>query len=364
MTDYKNLLLERDNIDNFIEQFAHEKNLDIRSITLTNNNKIKRVLLGCVGIDDCMVDLYLVNDGSTTIKFKVGKNQTLGEKLADHLFNTINPGQLDAISFTLKGITSENITPIIDELSQCVTDQENTEFDIEIKSDDAIKSVTGITSTMHDDHIVITHYKTTNNLMIQGKPLFTYRRAIYLLSELLDLNGLQSVLSCTDENTVSIVRKEVAIDYLKQRLPNSYHQLPALITTFMCAGCCVKLASPVLPEYSMLLFPDLRALEGVLRTILSKYQLYVGDQKEAFGHFFTVNRGNATLREEFREIIANPDLIESIEKAYSFLRLHRNTLFHMEDFAAGSRKIDTLDKVLELSSNTYNLIDNIYQAKT
>lgn len=361
MTDYKNLPLERENLDNFIDQFARDNELEIRSNETINNKK--RITLGNVGIDDCMVDLYLVNDGSTTVQFKIGKNQGLGENLADHLFNTINPDQLDAVNLTLKGITSDNISPIIDELSQCIDDAENNEFDIEITLDDKIRKASKITSLKHDDHIVITHYKTTNTLTIQGKPLFTYRKAIYLLSELLDLNGLQSVLSCINKDTASIVRKEVAEDYLKGKLPNSYEHLPSSIQTFMCAGCCVKLASPTLPEYSMLLYPDLRALEGVLRTILSDYDLNVGEQDNGFGAFFTVNRENATLKHGCKEKIVIPALIISMEEAYTFFRKHRNTLFHMEDFANFSRKIDTLDKAISLSSDTYTLIDNIYKTR-
>jgi len=363
MTDYKNLPLERENIDNFINTFAQENNLELRSILLMNGDRVKRVTIGRVGIDDCIVDLHLINTGATTVNWKVGQNKELGKALADYLLNTTNTEQLRSVNFSLKGITEDNILPIIDEMSQCLNDSKNNEFTIEEKSNNTQQAFK-ITSTQHDDFISITHYKTTNKLLIQGKTLFTYRRVIYLLSELLDLKGLQSVLSCTEENTASIVRKEVAEDYLKEKLPNSYEHLPSLIKRFMCAGCCVKLASPTLPEYSMLLFPDLRALEGILKTNLGHFELNVSEQKYGFGHFFTINQGNATLGKEFKEIIDNSALIEAIEKSYAFLALHRNTLFHMEDFAAGSRKIDTLEQALSLSSDAYTLIDSIYQAKT
>lgn len=362
MTDYKNLPLERENIDIFLDQFTKENNLEIRSNEIQNGNK-KRVTIGGVGIDNCMVDLHLVKDGSTTIQWKVGQNQELGKKFADYLINTIDTNQLESVNFTLKGIITHNITPIIDELSKSTDDENNNEFNVAIKSDSTVRIAWEITSINHDDHIVITHFKTTSKLAIQGKTLFTYRRAIYLLSELLDLNGLQSVLSCTDDKSASIIRKEVAEDYLKEKLPYSYAHLPPFITTLMCAGCCVKLASPTLPEYSMLLFPDLRALEGVLRTILSEYDLNVGEQDSGFGAFFTVNRGNATLKEECKEKIAIPALIGSIEEAYSFFRKHRHTLFHMEDYASFSRQIDTLDKALSLSSDAYTVIDKIYATR-
>jgi len=357
---YKNLHLQRENIDNFVSDYAKENDLVVREIQASSNKK--RITLGAVGIDDCIVDLHLNRTGTTTVQWKMGKNQELGEGLAKYLKATINPDELKAISFSLKGITADNIDPIIDELTQCVNDNGDSEFLIENTKDDT-KSIFKIKSNEHDDTVVVTHFVTTNKLVIQGKTLFTYRRIIYLLSELLDLNGLQSVLSCTDEQTVSIVRNEIALDYLKGKLPNSYDQLPASIRDLMCSGCCVKLASPKLPEYSMLLFPDLRALEGIIKTILSEYGLSVDGHEYGFGGFFTVSRGNVTLQEEFRDIIVESDLIESLELAYAFFKKHRHTLFHMNDFADASRKIDTLDKALSLSSDSYAAIDKIYRSK-
>ncbi|VAW69350.1 hypothetical protein MNBD_GAMMA10-553, partial [hydrothermal vent metagenome] len=245
MSDYKNLPIERENIDNFIDTFVHENNLKLRSSVSRDEGKIKRVTIGRIGIDDCIVDLHLINTGTTTVNWKVGQNQQLGKTLADFLLNTTNLERLRSVNFSLKGITEDNILPIIDEMSQCLDDNQNNEFIIEKKSNE-IQQTFKIKSSQHDDLISITHYKKNNKLLIQGKTLFTYRRVIYLFSELLDLKGLQSVLSCTEEDTASIVRKEVAEDYLKEKLPNSYEQLPLSIQIFMCAGCCVKLASPTL----------------------------------------------------------------------------------------------------------------------
>lgn len=362
-SNIKNLHLERENLDTYTKNFSDKKNIEIRSINVSEDNKKKRVTLGAVGINDSIVDIYLNKDGTTSLQWKIGKNQELGAELCAYLKNTIDPNQFNSVNLTLKGITSEDIEPIIDELSKYLSNDNEIEFHIEIKLDDNVKKCTKIVSFEHDDNIVITHFKTTKKLTIQGKTLFTYRRAICLLSELLDLNGLQSVLSCTDNESASIVRNEIAIDYLKGKLPNSFNDLPSSIRSLMIAGCCVKLASPSLPEYSMLLFPDLRALEGVLRTILADYSLYVDEQEFGFGGFFTVRRDSVTLKEEFSEIIANTDLKDSLEEAYAFYKKHRQTLFHMKDFANASRQVDTLDKAISLSNDTYATIDKIFRAK-
>lgn len=360
--DFKNLHLERENIEQLVAGFADENNFIVRSITSSGVNK-KRAILGAVGIEDSITDLFLNKDGTTTVSWKVGKNQGLGEQLSIYLKKSIDPDKLSSVNFSVKGITSDDFEPVLDELSQCVDENGKCEFNIEIKSDDSIKKCIKISSNQHDDNIVITHFKTTKKLTIQGKTLFTYRRAIYHLSELLDLNGLQSVLSCVDTESASIVRNEVAVDYLKGKLPNSYDALPSTVRSLMLSGCCVKLASPSLPEYSMLLFPDLRALEGVLRTILSEYDLNVSEEEHGFGGFFTVRQNSVTLKQESSEVIANSNLISPLESAYKFYRIHRHTLFHMQDFADSSRIVDTLDKAVSLSNDTYEIIEKIFIAK-
>ena len=234
------------------------------------------------------------------------------------------------------------------------------EFEITIDQENDIRKVFKITSIQHQDTITVTHFKTTL-LLIQGKPLFSYRRLIYLLSELLDLAGLQSVLSRTEENTAQIVRAELAQDYLKNQMADAFEYLSTTIKALLVSGCCVKLASPQLPEYSMLLFPDLRALEGVLRSKLCDYGMYPGNVKFGFGAFFSVTGETVFLKHEFKDSIASVDRVQALEEIYAFYRKHRHTLFHMEDFTDASRKIDTLDKAIELSKDCYKLINNIYR---
>lgn len=361
--DYKALHLKREAIDEYINEFVKLNSLTLRSCDKLDNNKKKRVIIGRPGIDDAMIDIFLNADGTTTIQYKTGKNRELGEQLAKYLYDTIDSDEFISVNLTLKGIASNDINPIIEELSQNRDDAGNKEFDLTIEQEDTIKKLIRIRSITHNDSLVITHFKTTNKLTLQGRPLFCYRRITYLISELLDLGGLQYVLSRTDENTVAIVREEVAKDYLKIQLVDSFDKLPALIQKLLISGCCVKLATPKLPEYSMLLFPDLRALEGVLRTVLGLYSMYPENEEYGFGAFFNINQGMATLKENFTDnITSGMGMIAALEKAYTFFRKHRHSLFHMSDFAEASRKIDTLDKALALSKDTYSIINELYKS--
>jgi hypothetical protein len=363
-TDYKGLNLHREKIDDYVIEFVQQHSLALRSSGFYDNNKKKRVVVGRVGIEDATVDLHMINDGTTTVQYKIGKNQELGEHLATYLSGTINPDEFCSVNFSLAGISQQDIDPIFDEIASCKDDNENVEFDLTIEQDETIRKLIKIRSIAHHDTITITHFKTTNKLTIQGRPLFCYRRLIYLIAELLDLAGLQAVISKTEENTATIVRTEVAKDYLRIQLTDSFDSLPKIIQDLLISGCCVKLASPRLPEYSMLLFPDLRALEGVLRTVLSDFGMYPEQEEYGFGAFFDVNKnkGTATLKSSYISNVKKDSVVQSLENAYAFFRKHRHTLFHMSDFADASRKIDTLEKALSLSKDVYVLLDDIYRA--
>lgn len=362
MPDYKSLPLKREALETYVTAFAELHSLTVRSYEPQGNNRT-RILIGRVGIDDSMVDLLLNKDGTTTVNFKIGKNQELGEQLAAYLLDTVDPNEFIDVNFTLKGICADDIQPILEELGECKTEDNVDEFTIVVVEENHTKNVCKVTSEQHQDSITVSHFKTTNVLMIQGKPLFSYRRAIYLMSELLDLAGLQSVLSREESNTATIVRSEIAKDYLCTQLSDSYEHLPQSVQELLLSGCCVKLASPNLPEYSMLLFPDLRGLEGVLKDELSGYGMIVGEAEHGFGSFFTVNQGRAKLEEQHHDAVGCQNRVGALEKAYTFFRNHRNSLFHMEDFADASRKVDTLDKALSLSKDCYSLINQIYAVK-
>lgn len=356
MSDYKDLNLNRETLDANILSF-----MEANSYTLDNAiqslDKRKRVVFGAGGTEFATVDLHLNATGTTTIQWKIGKNQPVGEQLAAYLKSTINPAEFENVNYSLKGITRESFDPIFECLEESA--------DIEIKTlrdEDICKQVT-LKSIAHQDSLTLTHHRTTRVLQIQGKPLSCYRRVIFMLTDLLDLKGLEQVLYRKDDSSAEIVRKEMAEDYLKGFFPRSYDMLPGAVKKLLISSCCVKLASPKLPDYCLLLYPDLRSLEGVLKQEMSGYSMSVEDSEHGFGEFFDVRHGVCTLKPVYVSAVGHSAMIEAFNQGYSFFRKHRHTIFHMEEFPDGSRMIDTLDKAIRLSKDAYTAIDRLYTAK-
>lgn len=356
MSDYKNLNLDRDAIDTHVTKFLESNNM-AQDGEPTTVGKARRYQFGSAGSKFAMVDLYLNQDGTTSINHKIGSNQELGEQLATYLKATINPAEFESVNLSIEGIRGDDFDSVIG----CIND--TGEFEIEVNRDEpACKQVT-LKSIAHQDQLKLTSHRNTRNMQIQGKPLSCYRRVIFMLTDILDLKALAQVLYKKDDNSAEIVRTEMAEDHLKTFFPRSYEHLPETVKKLLISSCCVKLASPQLPDYCLLLYPDLRALEGVLKELMNGYNMSVGDADNGFGDFFDVNNGACTLKARFSAQVAHAGMVDAFNKGYSFYRKHRHTLFHMEEFADGSRMIDTLAKAMGLSKDAYAAIDNLYTAR-
>lgn len=356
MSDYKDLNLNREMLDANIHSF-----LVANSYTLDGGiqllDKRKRVVFGAAGAEFATVDLHLNRTGTTTVQWKIGKNQSVGEQLAAYLKTTINPEEFESVNYSLSGITTELFNPILDFL------EESDDIEIDTRRDDTACKQVALKSIAHQDSLVLTHHRTTRVLQIQGKPLSCYRHVIFMLTDLLDLKGLEQVLYRKDDSSAEIVRKEMAEDYLKGFFPQSYIHLPESVKKLLISSCCVKLAAPKLPDYCLLLYPDLRSLEGVLKQEMSGYMMSVEDAKNGFGDFFDVKEGVCTLKPEHVQTVGHAKMVDALNRGYSFYRKHRHTIFHMEEFPDGSRMIDTLDKAISLSKDAYAAIDLLYTAR-
>ncbi len=351
MTDYKDLNLDRETLDEHIQDFIKSAGYSIDG-EIETSDKRKRLVFGRVGAQFATVDLHLNKTGTTTIQWKMGKNQPIGEELAVHLKATVNPAEFENVNYALKGITADSFDSILDLMGDGIEVATN-------RNDEYTKQVT-LKSVEHQDSLRITHHRRTRVLQVQGKPLSCYRRVVFMLTDLLDLKGLEQVLYRKDESSADVVRKEMAEDYLKTFFPNSYLNIPGDIKKLLISSCCVKLAAPNLPDYCLLLYPDLRSLEGILKLKMAEHGMSVQDGENGFGDFFDVASGKCTLKHEYQDKIPKK-MVDSLNNGYTFYRKHRHAIFHMEEFSGGSRMINTLESAIGLSKDAYLVIDALIQ---
>ncbi|MEL4015682.1 type II toxin-antitoxin system RnlA family toxin [Dryocola clanedunensis] len=352
--NYKSLNLDRDCIKPVVESFCAQQALKVRSIDERPGGPGLRVTIGKAGIENSTLDIYFIQDGTSTLMWNLGQNKELSQALADKLYETINPDEFQSVNMSLKGIEREQIQTIIELLP------ENDTKKFIINSHTHHSSVHWrINCEEHGDSLMVIHHPSLI-LQIQGRPLSCYRKLVYLLTEILDTASLEMVLSRREESATEIIRKEVAAEFLKKLLPNAYENLPSITHDLLVSGQCVKIAGPSLPEYSMLLFPELRSLEGALKSRLAHFG-FDSDNND-FGYFFdSAGAGNYKLRASFNNHITDVELRSKLANAYAFFNKHRHSLFHMESFEEGSRKITGLTQLLSLSQEAYTHLDNLYK---
>ncbi len=353
--NYQKINLNREIIDATILQFAEANALEVRSLEERPGGNGCRAIVGKVGIEDSTVDIHFNKCGSCTLQYKMGKNQDLGRAVADALYETIHPDEFNTVNLVLIGIYEQDIEPVFEELLE-----QSDHVERVIEADTPSRKVSQLTSNTYQDTITVTHHKGTHKLQIQGKPLSCYREFIYFLTELLELSCLDKVLVRQDDSKAEIVRIEMAEQFLESEFGEISERLPRTIRKLLLSSICVKLATPMLPDYSLLLYPDLRSLEGAVKDRLTSSGVEIDGRQ--LGDFFSyLSPGSYALSSEYSENVTDAAVRSKLGEAYSWYHKHRHGLFHMADITEGSRLLGNFEQLIALSKNAHELIIEMYR---
>lgn len=350
---YKNLNLERSAIEDLTNKMMEERHYTLDSFDdAPGTQKGKRVVFGHAGKSFATVNIFFIKDGTSTIQYLTGTNRELGKELADYLYESINPAEFEQVNLVLKGFNEAMLAPVLE-----VTGEE-AHIKINEYARDKLKTVWKIFSKEYQDDITVTLHNTTRTLQIQGRPLSCYRAFIFNISELLDLEGLEKVLIRQDDGKAEIVQQEVARTHLEAVLGDAYGKIHKNVEKLLISGLCVKLAAPDLPDYCMLLYPELRSIEGALKDKMKDIGMVVG--KDGFGEFFTHCKGSWELNPEFVAQSPKTETTSVIENAYTFFNKERHGLFHMEVFVDASRVISDISHLMTKSTQAWQHIKSLY----
>jgi RNase LS, bacterial toxin DBD domain/RNase LS, bacterial toxin N-terminal/RNase LS, bacterial toxin len=316
--------------------------------------------------DGCkvMVDLYFVNNGTTTINTKVGKNQAKGEELAIYLRSELVADQRKSINLTVKNIDRD----IFDLLVTFFREVESKDFNeavvfISQHQEDQSRRIFKANS-IYKDSLTLTHFQTNNTLLIQGKPLYLYNQACYFLSDYTDLKGFFDIVSKGEElpNTID-VDKQVIENNLKSLMPNAYSRVGIGILKMIQTSYTLKDISIPLDDYSCYVFPVLRALEGVIRKILLEECEYsTQDNNNSFSKVFYFNSQQSYyfIHDDFKQQINDIKICGRLEPCYNYFSEQRHSLFHANDATDTSRFIATKEDAGRIIEKVIKTIEKAY----
>lgn len=350
--NYTNLNLDRTTIEATSRAFIENKNYSVHSIgPMPGTRAGLRVVFAKPGEALATVNIFYNNGGTSTVQYQTGANRNLGKELADNLYETINPAEFEQVNMVLQGFVEANVLSVL----QLSAEQPHIQFYEYLRNTHT--TVWKIHSPEFQDELTVSLHHRNGTLQIQGRPLSCYRVFIFNLSELLDLQGLEKVLIRQDDGKAYIVQKEVARSHLECEMGDAYPLLHKNVEKLLVSGLCVKLAAPDLPDYCMLLYPELRSVEGVLKSTMYRYGMPI--TQDGFGPYFDKIGSEFILKQQFGCNLSSAK-VKTINDAYTFFNRERHGLFHMEIVVDTSRMVSDMARLMTKARQAWGIIKDLY----
>lgn len=341
----KGLSLNRNKIEDVLNENLSDK------YTISKEGKPNGLIVykfTGTGIKPASLNIYFINEGTTTLQYKTGANQELSFDIASLIKEKCSIKEFKSNSFYLKAIRKVDFETILEFL---VEDQ-NT-----ILSDEVVKNGRKVrVQGIQGDGITLFHY-SNDAFMIQGKPRMLFNDIVVLLSEMMpfkDIIEKQLEFYETNLTAADIVGE------LENRLPISGKYLEDKIKIVFSPSLAVSKIIIELDDYSFFAFPALRGLEGVLKQIFKENDIII-NSKDGFRDYIH-NRGvNTILSDLSKEKIKCQKTENAICEIYSFYNSQRHSLFHMEGTVINSRTL-TFQEATHLINFTINLIESSFDS--
>lgn len=312
----------------------HQDSTDVKQIFLVT----------CRGMKDARLEVFNKNDGTTSFNYRTGQNQDVSFKLADHLSTKV-PAEKGTSTVVLVGYTVDDIESAIQLMTEKKHESGESFFSYSKQVSDT-QTRFEIVNKFYKDKLHVTVF-ITKTVNIQGRRLSCYEEFAFQMTDLLNTADLAKVISKTDETSIQLLEPQMLIKQLEKSLDPIYKHLPNSIQKLLLSSITLKSIRVSLPDYSCLVYPDLRCIEGAIKNIL-----YCFDDIEykELGDLFEYKKCTGhVLKQDIVEIINKEALVKELNKAYSFYCNHRHSLFHMAEIVDASRLVSNLDKAIDLT---------------
>ncbi|QGM81031.1 type II toxin-antitoxin system RnlA family toxin [Otariodibacter oris] len=355
MDEFTDLNLDREKLKNCLEQFCKKNEFHLEFVEDKPNKKTFKIIKS--GLEPARLVFHLKKSGATTIQINEGKNKKLNCEIAEYIKLNLCQEEIKSLNILIKGISNTTMEKIFSEIESI---QGINKINITPKKING-GTLYELKSETFDDQLNLSYYDKNHNLLIQGRPLSCYKVVAYSLSMDINTDTLARILYKKDDCEKNIARPETSESLLKMKLPKSYDNLPKEIKNLLISSCCIRAASPNLPEYSMLTYCELKALEGIIKSKLVECQIV--EIPNNVGELFEIPHDPKaiTLKNEILQQYKELNQIKTpIEAAYKYYRARRHSLFHMQGFIHTSSKVDSLQAAINICDKVYSLIEGFY----
>ena len=343
MADCAGLTLDSNKIEPAVRSFPGNTNVD----PAAQGNGFKTYTVDVDGQQQALLQVFHRADEKFTLKFKLGKNQALSEQVAKHVAEICSCDAVTTRPLSLKFIS-----------------QEDWEFLQESLTEDGFKlvaeglthgerfKVTGLTN----DQVVIHRYNT-GACLLQGRTRGTYSAVVNALTYT-NTDRKELIESQLATVPVTVVECGALMIELEQRVPTAWAKMDETVKTILAPALLVHKLSTDLPDYSLMVFPALRGMEGCIKDMFGRRGYHLGS-KLGLGDLFDSNTKQVTpaVRGQLGGCSGTCDAAAMI---YGHFSTHRNGLLHVDATIATTRIIEKQSEAAEIVDTTFHLIEKAY----
>jgi len=253
--------------------------------------------------------------------------------------------------FTVEGIEINEIETINEIISG--------EVDGLIIDKQECKEKISYTITKEKEKVFIIFYNTGKTL-IQGKPLNLFNMFSTYITQLLSIEEIVPVLN--EYYNVDIKNEQIDVQVL-EFIPNIKEFHSSQFEASLYQSIYNLNLFGKMYDYTYLLHPVLRAMDGHLRFIMKKYKV---DMKDNFDMFECNIYKVYKLKDNFKKNFGSPKKISYVTKLYNYYKKHRHSLFHWDTPIGkvdNTRMVTSKAEVDRIIKESLNLINEYYIVK-
>ncbi|RFZ85202.1 hypothetical protein DYU05_06265 [Mucilaginibacter terrenus] len=344
---YKGLQLNKAKINNTIQEYNPDA-----VITITEKSPVfHQYHIELDGEPKAQLDIYYTVNGKVTLNPVSTKNVDLADKIAQHVISTCTYEHPASRTLYTKQITQDHFDVILEfftDLKVNVSAPVNLPNGVQYK----------LTAPGGGD-IYLNRYNS-GSLYIQGENLYLKWAMIEVLTEILPFKDVIAMQLATIQVPASV---DDVLEELKIALPTAHLFLGDTLTAIISPAIVLKKIQATLADYSYIVYPALRGLEGFIKKMFKDCGIVIGDN---FGGYVSYDDATdtATLSADHHHLF-NANQIVAIQEAYKYYKKNRHGLFHVDGTIDSTRIIDDQEDAQDILAEIFEIIEasNSYYIK-
>ena len=293
------------------------------------------------------------SDATTTIDVSGGAEVELKKQLAKFIKDEcLVSDNSNNKWFIVKNINKDDFESILEII------EESSLYEKTLRKEPLENSFIYQCKSKYDEKITINYYNN-EKVVIQGRPLLLFNEIITMFSELIDIDEIPKVFNDCYEMKI---KKDDVISQYEIKMPNSYDKNELKLKKVLLQAVYNTNIKGDMFDYSYLVAPALRALEGHIKYVYKHNSIIIGDKQ--IGIIFDKNNTDNRyyLKNDYKTNLDN-NKIKYIEKAYNYYYINRHSLFHWNNIELpqdDTRIIENYGEAIRIINDILDIIDSYY----